>query len=438
MASLKVIGGSGFIGRHVVAALLNSGQQVDAPSQDEFDIASGDPNAMAIRLAGAEVVINCAGLARDARRESLEGVNAEGARRLALACRLAGVKRLIHISALGAGVEDSTRFQRSKGEGETALRRVGGVETVVVRPSMVLGAGGASGDFFSALAALPVPPRLGEGRWRIQPIHVSELSELIVKLALDPHPPTQVDAVGPAPITTDDLTRALREWLGLKPMALLAMPRQILKVFAWANEIVEMGPGDRELLDLLERGNVADPASMTSALGRPPLSLAESLARQPSTTADLWRAKLYFLQPLLRLTLAALWIGTGVVSFGLFPPDEFYVMLGELGFSGPLAEVALFGAAIVNLALGGLLLVNWKPVRVAQAMLALLIVFSAAALMLPHEYWLTPFAPVLKNGPIAAALLALIGMERPSRRTAQQPFAVRARSDNASAVANAH
>ena len=434
MASLKVIGGAGFIGRQVVAALLNAGQTVEAPSQDEFDIAAGDPQAMAPRLTGAEIVVNCAGLARDARRESLNGVNAEGARRLALACRLAGVKRLVHISALGAGVDDATRFQRSKGEGESALRKIEGLETIVVRPSMVLGAGGASGDFFSALAALPIPPRLGEGRWRIQPLHVSELSELIVKLALDPHPPVEVDAVGPEPITTDDLTRALREWLGLRPMSPLALPRQILNLFAWANEVVEMGPGDRELLDLLERGSVGDPASITAALGRPPLSLAESLARQPSTIADLWRAKLYFLQPLLRLTLAALWIGTGFVSFGLFPPDEFYVMLGELGLTGPLAEVALFGAASMNLALDAMLLVNFKPVRVAQWMFVLLILFSGAALTLPHEYWLTPFAPILKNAPIAAALLTFIGMERPSRRAARQPFAVRAPGENPAAA----
>jgi hypothetical protein len=217
----------------------------------------------------------------------------------------------------------------------------------------------------------------------------------------------------------------------------LALSRGILNFFAWANEIVEMGPGDREMLDLLERGNVGDPASITAALGRPPLSLAQSLARQPSTIADLWRAKLYFLQPLFRLTLAVLWLGTGFVSLGLFPPDEFYVMLGELGFTGPMAEIALFGAALVNLALGGLLLVNWKPARVAQAMFVLLILFSGAALMLPHEYWLTPFAPILKNAPIAAALLALIAMERPSRRTAKQPFAAPTRAEKPAVAASA-
>jgi nucleoside-diphosphate-sugar epimerase len=416
MGSIVVVGGSGFVGRRVTAALLDAGQIVTAPAHADFDIAREDASALAGKLAGAEIVVNCAGLVRDSRVENLTGVNAEGARRLGLACAQAGVKRLVHISALGAGAGDSTRFQRSKGEGERALSDIEGVRVVIVRPSLVLGAGGATGDFFSALSALPIPPRLAEGNWRLQPLHVLELAELVVRLALDPDPPASVDAVGPRPITTDELTTNLRAWLKLKAMPALTMPRAILNVYAWANEIVEMGPGDRDLLDLLERGNVGDPAGVTAALGRAPLSLAESLKRRPATIADLWRARLYFLHPLLRLTLALLWLGTGLVSFGLYPPTEFFVMLGELGLTGATAQVALFGAAAVNCGLGFLLLVNWRPVLVAQGMLLTLILFSAAALLLPHEYWLTPFAPILKNAPIAVALLTLIGMERPNRQ----------------------
>ncbi len=418
MASIVVVGAAGFVGRHVTMALSDAGQVVSAPAHEDFDIAREDPAALAAKLAGVEIVVNCAGLVRDARLENLNGVNAEGPRRLARACVLAGVRRLVHVSALGAGANDATRFQRSKGEGEVALRETEGLQVVIVRPSLVLGAGGASGDFFSALAALPIPPRLATGRWRIQPVHVSELAELVVKLALDANPPANVDAVGPAPVTTDELTTSLRAWLGLPSMPSLALPRAILELFAWANEIIEMGPGDRELLVLLERGNTGDPAAITAALGRAPQSFADSLARQPAPTAGVRRAQLYFLQPLLRITLASLWLGTGFVSFGLFPPSEFFVMLGELGLTGPIAEIALFGAAGLNCAVGAMMLVNWRTARVAQAMFVLLILFSIAALMLPHEYWLTPFAPVLKNAPIAAALLVLIGMEKPRRRSA--------------------
>ena len=94
-------------------------------------------------------------------------------------------------------------------------------------------------------------------------------------------------------------------------------------------------------------------------------------------------------------------------------------MLGELGLTGPLAEIALFGAAAFNCgarascfsSTGGRLV---SPRRCS----CLLILFSVSALMLPHEYWLTPFAPILKNAPIAVALLTLIAMEPPLRSEA--------------------
>lgn len=416
MSRIVVVGGAGFVGRRVAVALLEAGEPAAAPSHDEFDIARDAPESLAAKLAGAEVVINCAGLARDARLDNLQAVHVEGARRLALACRLAGVRRLVHVSALGAARDDASRFQSTKGEGEEALRAVEDLEVSIVRPSLAIGPGGATGDFFAALAALAFPPRLGPGTWRVQPLHVAELAALIVKLALAPQAPKSVDAVGPAPMTTDELERGLRDWLGLSPGLFVTLPRFVLGALAWLNEIVEVGPGDRELVALLERGNVGDPRGIEAALGRPPRSLWQSLALNPATTADLWRARLYFVQPLLRIALALLWLGTGAVSFGLFPTAESYVMLAEVGVRGPLAELALFGGAAVNLALGAMLLVNWRVGAVGLVMLALLILYTAVGLLLPPEYWLNPFAPILKNLPIAAALTALVAMERPRRR----------------------
>ena len=94
-------------------------------------------------------------------------------------------------------------------------------------------------------------------------------------------------------------------------------------------------------------------------------------------------------------------------------------MLGEVGVRGPFADLALFGGAAVNLALGAMLLVNLRVADVGVVMLALLIVYSLAGLALPTDYWLNPFAPILKNLPIGAALLALVAMEAPRRRRAR-------------------
>ena len=201
-----------------------------------------------------------------------------------------------------------------------------------------------------------------------------------------------------------------------RPAPFAPLPRRALAGLAWANEIVEVGPGDRELVAALERGNVGDPAGAAAALGRPPRSLWQSLQRAPATAADFWRARLYFVQPLLRLSIALLWIGTAIVSFGLFPVANSYVMLAEVGVRAPFADLALFGGAAVNLALGAMLLVNVRVAAVGVVMLALLVLYSLVGLALPTDYWLNPFAPILKNLPIAAALVALIAMERPRRR----------------------
>jgi uncharacterized protein YbjT (DUF2867 family) len=418
MSRAFLVGGAGFIGRRVVAALAEAGEEAAAPSRDEFDIAQGAPEALAEKLAGVEVVVNCAGIGRDGRVDNLRAAHVDGPGRLAAACKIAGVRRLVHVSALGAASGDPSRFLASKGEGEAALRAVEGLEVCIVRPSLALGAGGAVGDFFAALAALPAPPRLGPGSWRVQPLHVDELALLIAKLALAPQIPASVEAVGPQAMTTDALEGGLRDWLGLRPARFLPLPRLALAALAWANEIVEVGPGDRELVAALERGNVGDPAGAAAALGRPPRSLWLSLERAPATTADLWRARLYFVQPLLRLSIALLWIGTAIVSFGLFPVADSYVMLAEVGVRGPFADLVLFGGAAVNLALGAMLLVNLRVAAVGLLMLALLILYSLVGLALPTDYWLNPFAPILKNLPIAAALVMLVAMEKPRRKRA--------------------
>jgi uncharacterized protein YbjT (DUF2867 family) len=419
MGQALVVGGGGFIGRRVVAALAEAGKEPAAPSRDEFDIAQGAPEALATKLAGVEVVVNCAGIGRDGRIDNLRAAHVEGPLRLATACKIAGVRRLVHISALGAAVGDASRFLASKGEGEAALRAVDGLEVCIVRPSLALGAGGAVGDFFAALAAAPWPPRLGPGDWRVQPLHVDELAALIAKLALAPQAPASVDAVGPEAMTTDALEAGLRNWLGLGAARFLPTPRFALAALAWANEIVEVGPGDRELVAALERGNVGDPSGAAAALGRAPRSLWRSLEQAPATIADQWRARLYFIQPFLRLSIALLWIGTALASFGLFPVADSYVILAEVGVRPPFADLALFGGAAVNLALGAMLLVNVRVAAVGAVMLALLIFYSLVGLALPADYWLNPFAPILKNLPIAAALLALIAMEKPRRRRAR-------------------
>ena len=93
MSRAFLVGGAGFIGRRVVAAFAEAGEEAAAPSRDDFDIAQGAPEALAEKLAGVEVVVNCAGLGRDGRVDNLRAAHVDGPTRLAAACRIAAPNR---------------------------------------------------------------------------------------------------------------------------------------------------------------------------------------------------------------------------------------------------------------------------------------------------------------------------------------------------------
>ncbi len=162
---------------------------------------------------------------------------------------------------------------------------------------------------------------------------------------------------------------------------------------------------------MLARGNVSDPGPLTAALGRPPRGLRQALALQPAGNADRTAARLFFVRPLLRWTIGLLWIATALLSFGLYPVEKSRELLAPLGLTGALADVALYGGAAIDLLLGALLLLRWRPVVVGAAQLATMAVFTLLALGLPADYWLHPFAPILKNLPIAASILVMIALE---------------------------
>ena len=193
---VTVFGGSGFLGRHVVRALLKRGWRVRAAVRRP-DLAGHlqplgmvgwvQPMQANLRyrwsvdraVEGADAVVNLVAILSESRRQRFDAVHGFGARAVAEAARGAGLKSIVHISGIGADPESPSHYARSKAAGEAAV-----FETlpgsVVFRPSILFGPGDHFFNRFASLIRLtPAFPLFGGGRTRFQPAFVGDVARAI-------------------------------------------------------------------------------------------------------------------------------------------------------------------------------------------------------------------------------------------------------------------
>ncbi len=195
---VTVFGGSGFVGRHVVRALVKRGYRVRVavrrPDLAGFLQPLGMvgqihavqanlryPDSVAAAVKGAAAVVNLVGILQEGGRQSFAGVQANGARAIAQACAAVGIARLVQVSAIGADRDSKSLYARSKAEGEAAvLAAVPGA--VILRPSIVFGPEDGFFNRFAALArVLPALPLVGGGETRFQPVFVGDVAEAVAR-----------------------------------------------------------------------------------------------------------------------------------------------------------------------------------------------------------------------------------------------------------------
>ncbi|MGX5734364.1 complex I NDUFA9 subunit family protein [Bosea thiooxidans] len=195
---VTVFGGSGFVGRHVVRALVKRGYRVRVavrrPDLAGFLQPLGMvgqihavqanlryPASVAAAVKGADAVVSLVGIMQQGGRQSFSAVQANGARVIAQACAAAGIDRLVHVSALGANAESRSVYARTKSEGEAAMfASVPGA--VVLRPSVMFGPEDSFFNRFASMARmLPVLPLVGGGVTKFQPAFVGDVAEVVAR-----------------------------------------------------------------------------------------------------------------------------------------------------------------------------------------------------------------------------------------------------------------
>jgi uncharacterized protein YbjT (DUF2867 family) len=424
---ILLTGASGFIGQHLLQALLAEGHHVvcavrrPTTSADprlsyvHADFANDtDKSVWLARLSKVEVVINTVGIFREDGLQTFERLHTLAPRALFAACAESGdVRMVIQLSALGADDKADTAYHLSKKAADDYLASLP-LRAWIVQPSLVYGPGGASARVFKTLASMPLTVRFGSAPQLVQPVHVDDVVAAMLALLRERAPPApaatamRVPLVGPEALPFTGYLARLRAAMGLKPQPVLALPDAVARLLAKAGRWLPGALLDDDALRMLNRGNTGDAAVITRLLGRPPTPIAAFIT---DPRAERTLAKLGWLLPTLRWSIAAVWIATAIVSFGLYPVEQSYDLLARTGIPPSLQPLMLYGAASFDLLLG--LGIAFLPRRrwLWGAQLALIGFYTVVIAFKLPEFLLHPYGPLTKNLPMLAAIWLLYELE---------------------------
>ncbi|AZC25427.1 SDR family oxidoreductase [Pseudomonas sessilinigenes] len=411
-----LVGATGFVGRHLLAALHAAGHQLIATSRQpqprglpgvqwlqlDLDRLGREPGSFELP-ADTDLLINAAGLLSND-PQALSLTQDLGTRALFDLAAARGT-RVLQISALGAGSQPRVPFLASKAVADDYLLGLG-ISAVVLRPSLVLGAGGASSGWLARLSPWPLIPLLSS-RAQMQPLHVDDLSAAV--LALLRQWPTEsmvLPLVGPERMTMGQLLDRLRAAQGWAPARYIQLPGPLLGLAALLGERLGWRALSRQSLSMARQDNLADPEVLASVCGYHAAPLATRLQGWPQAG----QTTQWVLRPLLLAVMVLIWLGTAVVCIG--PGYDWGLrIMAEAGVQGAWAVLAVIGGSLCDAVLGvGLLLRRWRR-RALQAQLLLMFGYTLIiSLILPH-FWFDPYAAVAKNLVLMVATLWLLWTE---------------------------
>jgi uncharacterized protein YbjT (DUF2867 family) len=286
--TVVVFGGSGFLGRRVVARLAEEGtpvrvavrhpQRVAHPHTEAVHADVRDEASVAAAVQGARAVVNAVGLYVEQGAATFEAVHVAGAGRVARCARAGGVERLVHISGIGADPESPSAYVRARGAGEAAVREAFPA-AVILRPSVLFGPGDAFLTVFDDITRLtPAFPLFGSGATRLQPVFVDDVAEAVARALEGPAAPGRTLELGGPHVWRfrDIVARVLRYRRRWRPLA--PLPFAAWEMLARALTLLPSPPLTPDQVALMRDDNVVDPKrDGFAAFGIKPRGLDEML-----------------------------------------------------------------------------------------------------------------------------------------------------------------
>lgn len=427
---ILVTGASGFIASQIVTDLLIAGHAVTCCVRNTAYTENLFPDTTIIscdfihdtssdhwieRLKNIDVVINCVGVLYHPNQKILWAIHHDTPKALFDACVKTGVKKIIQISALGIDHSDTT-YAKSKKAIEAYLFTLP-IKSFILRPSLVYGRGSYGGtSLFRGLAGLPfVLPMPGKGEQKFQPIHLQDLSKAIIKLIdITPDETTVLSAVGPKQVTLSTVLSKIRSWLGFAKAKLIFIPLQLIQLGALLGNFIPYSAMNSTSYKLLRQDNIAsdeETQKFHDQIGFVPHDFISGVNSQPSTVQDHWHARLYFLKPLLQISIAFIWLFTAICTLFLYPKINSYHLLSQIGINSFWQPVLLYGSSILDGLLGIGMLCAYQIRKLCIFQILLIIIYSLIISWKLPYLWLEPFGPISKNIPLLAAILVFLALE---------------------------
>lgn len=283
--NILLTGASGFIGQNLTDVLTGAGHHVVPISRrDGVDFTTMQTVERWLpRLRNVDAVVNAVGIIGETGTQRFQALHAAAPMALFYACRDAGVKRVIQISALGADDSAFSSYHLTKKSADDHLRQFD-LEWFVLRPSVIYGRGGTSAEMFMRLARFPVLPVIGDGRQLLQPVHIGDVVATVMA-CLDARVSRQtLDIVGNETIEYVEWLQRLRLAQGRKRAMVFRTPVQLALLGAWLGQ--PLHPMLRpENIRMLVKGYHGDGHPWQAFLGRPAMEFSPALLNEDARQA---------------------------------------------------------------------------------------------------------------------------------------------------------
>jgi uncharacterized protein YbjT (DUF2867 family) len=292
MKKVLILGGSGFVGRHVCEKLME--QNISAtvltrrrsnarhlfllPMVEVLETPRLDAATLATHLAGHDAVVNLIAILHG-NSQAFEKAHVELPKTIVSACEQSGLRRIVHVSAIGASPSSASEYQRTKARGEQIFMR-SGLDVSIIRPSVIYGDGDKFLNMFASLQQFfPVIPLAGSTA-RFQPVWVEDVARAVVACLLERGTAGQTfEACGPEVFTLKQLVELAGRYAGIdkgRGRLVIGLPNALARIQA---RVMELAPGE----PLMSRDNLA--AMQTDNLASGTLPGLDALGITPAALA---------------------------------------------------------------------------------------------------------------------------------------------------------